>query len=86
MTPADSKMAGKKDTFHSDLKRVGVLTTVPIVLLVGPAVGYWFGGLIDRKFQLFPWFTIGFVILGFLGSGREVFRLLKDILKEDKES
>lgn len=57
--------------------------TVPIVLLVGPVVGFWIGGWIDRKTHTHPWFTIAFVGLGFAAAAREVVRLLKDAARED---
>lgn len=77
-------MAGNKDTFEPYLKQLGVLTTIPILLLAGPAVGYFIGAWIDRKFQCYPWVTIIFVFLGFTAAGREIVRLLKIVLKEDK--
>ena len=78
-------MTEKKNAFYLQVKQLGVLTTVPIVLLVGPAIGFFVGSWIDRKANIYPWFTIIFVGLGFVGSAREVFRLLKEVLKEDEE-
>jgi F0F1-type ATP synthase assembly protein I len=51
------------------------------VLLVGPAIGFVAGCWIDRKAHIYPWFTIIFILLGFVASGREVARLLKTISK-----
>ena len=78
-------MTEKKNAIYSQVKQLGVLTTVPIILLVGPAIGFFLGSWIDRKTNIYPWFTIIFVGLGFAGSAREVFRLLKEISKEDEE-
>ena len=78
-------MAEKKDAYLLQLKQIGALTAVPIILLAGPAVGYFAGGWLDRKFQFYPWCTVLLSILGFVASGREVMRLLSQILKEDKE-
>ena len=77
-------MAEKKDAFYSQVKQLGILTTIPIILLVGPAIGFFFGDWIDRKAHSYPWFTIIFVFLGFVASGREIVRLLKQILKDDQ--
>ena len=77
-------MAEKKDAFYTQVKQLGVLTTIPIILLIGPAIGFFLGSWIDRKAHIYPWFTIIFVFLGFAGSGREVFRLLKQISKNDQ--
>ena len=76
-------MAEKKDAFYSQVKQLGILTTIPIILLVGPAIGFFLGSWIDRKAQCYPWVTIIFIFLGFAASGREIFRLLKQISKDD---
>ncbi|MBI3316204.1 MAG: AtpZ/AtpI family protein [Candidatus Omnitrophica bacterium] len=72
-------MTGKKSPFYLQVKQLGVLTTVPIILLVGPAIGVFLGGWIDRKAHVYPWFTIIFGALGFVASAREVMRLLRQI-------
>lgn len=67
----------------SILKQIGVLTTVPMLLVLGPVLGFALGGWIDRKFHIYPWFTIIFVALGFVASVREIMRILKEITDED---
>ena len=76
-------MAEKKDSYLLQLKQIGALTAVPIILLIGPFVGYFIGDWIDHKIRSSPWLTVLFLILGFVASGREVSRLLKQVLKED---
>ena len=78
-------MAENKDAYLRQVKQIGALTAVPVILLAGPAVGYFVGGWVDRKFQFYPWCTILLSVLGFVASGREVIRLLSQILKEDKK-
>ena len=75
-------MSGEKFPDYLQIKQLAVLTTIPIILLVGPVVGYFAGAWLDRKFQIYPWLTVVFVTLGFLASGREVVRLLKIVSKE----
>ncbi len=77
---------GNKNAFYSQVKDLGVLTTIPIILLAGPLVGFFIGSWIDRKTQLYPWFTIIFVFLGFFAAGREIFRLLQVIQKDEPTS
>ena len=72
-------MPGKKNADWEQIKQLGILTTIPIILLVGPVVGFFLGGWIDRKAHIYPWFTILFIGLGFVASGREVVRLLKEV-------
>ena len=78
-------MAEKKDEVFSQVKQIGALTAVPIILLLGPAIGYFAGGWLDRQFHSHPWCTAILLVLGFLASGREVTRLLREVLKEDKK-
>jgi F0F1-type ATP synthase assembly protein I len=72
----------KKDSYFLQVKQIGILTAVPVILLVGPIVGYFIGNWIDHKFRFYPWGTVFFLFLGFLAAGREVWRLLKQVLKE----
>ena len=78
-------MTGKRAAFYSQVRDLGVLTTIPLILLVGPAIGFLTGGWIDRKAHTYPWFTIFFITLGFVASGREIVRLLKQISKENSD-
>ena len=77
-------MAEKKDALYTQVKLIGALTAVPIILLIGPVAGYFIGDWIDRKFRFYPWGTVLFLVMGFAASGREIFRLFKQVLKEDK--
>ena len=76
-------MVEKKDINLLQLKQIGTLTVVPIILFAGPLVGYFLGDWIDRQFQLRPWFTLLFLALGFAAAIREISRLLKQVLRED---
>lgn len=72
-------MTQKKDAYYDSIKQIGVLTTVPVILLAGPAAGFFLGGWIDRQWHSYPWFTVIFIGLGFTASAREVIRLLKGV-------
>lgn len=76
-------MTGNKNAISPQLKQLGALTAIPIILLAGPAVGYFMGSWLDRQFRIYPWFTIALMVLGFVASGREIFRLLKEISKDE---
>ena len=78
-------MAENKDAFYLQVKQIGALTAVPIILVLGPLVGYFAGDWIDRRFNSYPWATIVLLILGFVAAGREIFKLLSQVLKEDNE-
>ena len=78
-------MTGKKSAFYLQIKQLGVLTTIPVILLVGPLLGYFAGDWADRMFRFFPLFTMLGLLMGFVASGREIFRLLRRYLEEDKK-
>ena len=78
-------MAEKKDRNLSQVKQIGTLTAVPIILLVGPLAGYFVGDWVDRKFHIHPWGILLFLLLGFTAAVREITRLLKQILQDDKK-
>ena len=79
-------MVEKKDAYYTQVKQLGILTTIPILLLVGPAIGYFLGSWVDRKANSYPWFTGIFVFLGFVAAGREIFRFLRQISKDDERN
>jgi F0F1-type ATP synthase assembly protein I len=79
-------MTGKNDDLRSQAKLLGVVTLIPFMLFFAPAIGFFIGGWFDRKFQCYPWVTTILTFLGFVGAGREVFLLLKQVLKESKKS
>ena len=59
------------------LVQAGILTTIPVVMVVGPLIGYYLGYVLDRRWSSAPWgMTVG-LILGLLASFREVLVLLK---------
>ncbi len=75
-------MPAKKIADWKEIKNLGILTTVPLILLIGPLVGFFVGSWIDRKAHSYPWVTILFIGLGFVASGREVIRLIKEISRQ----
>ena len=78
-------MTENKDAFYSQVKQIGALTAVPIILVAGPLAGYFIGNWADSRFRVYPWCSILFLVLGFVASGREIIRLLKQVLKEDNK-
>ena len=59
------------------LGRLGVVLTIPVVLAVGPLVGYLIGSAVDQRWRTGPWgLGIG-LTLGGTGSCIEVYRILR---------
>ena len=79
-------MDGKKSRIYSQVKQIGTLTAIPVILIVGPLLGYFAGDWVDDRFHFFPWFTVLGLFLGFAAAGREIFHLLKVFLEEEKKA
>ena len=59
------------------LQQVGLLTAIPFVLLVGPAVGYYVGIALDAHWSHAPWgMGIG-IVCGLLASARVTIQLIR---------
>ncbi len=60
-----------------DYKQIGILTTVPTMLLVGPILGLFAGQWADDKFGTGPYLTVVGVVLGLASAGLESYNLIK---------
>ena len=78
-------MTENKDSKLSQVQQIGALTAIPVLLVLGPLGGYFVGNWIDKKFQIFPWCTLLFLVFGFVASGREIFSLLKQVSNQEKK-
>ena len=75
--PGPSPERGREAESSQWLRQAGLLTAIPFVLLVGPAIGYYVGTAVDRRWQCAPWgMTVG-IILGLAASGRTVAQLIR---------
>lgn len=59
------------------LVQAGLLTAIPFVLLVGPALGYLAGAWFDRRWSTDPWGTALGIVLGLAASGRSTAQLIQ---------
>lgn len=50
------------------LKQAGLLTAIPVVLLVGPAVGYYLGVALEARWPIAPWGMGLGILFGLLAS------------------
>lgn len=70
---------------RSEIRQLGLLGTVPILLVVGPLVGFFIGRWLDDKLGTEPFLLVLFLIFGFIASGREIYRIIKRAEKESEE-
>ena len=66
------------------LGRLGVLLTVPMVLVVGPMLGAFIGNALDRRWHTAPWGLLLCAATGGLGSLIEVYRILRWVARLDR--
>ena len=64
------------DTGRS-MREVGLYTSIPIMLGVGPAIGWYLGLLIQRRLGGEPWWEVGGVLFGIAASIRTVYKIIK---------
>ena len=62
------------------LKTMTLATTIPMVLVVGPLLGYWLGAWSDRRWPaLAPWGSGVGVALGLAAGARQAWQLIREI-------
>ena len=57
--------------------QAGLLTAIPIVLLVGPAIGYYLGTALDRRWSYAPWGMVAGIVLGMVASARVIIQMIQ---------
>ncbi|MEW6014531.1 MAG: AtpZ/AtpI family protein [Candidatus Zixiibacteriota bacterium] len=60
-----------------EYRQLGLLGTIPIIMVVGPVVGFFIGRWLDSKLGTAPFLLILFLIFGFIASGKEIYRIIK---------
>lgn len=70
------------DSRYRYLRLVGAMGTVPLMLGVGPLVGYFAGKWLDRWLQTTPWLQFIFLGLGFGAAIRYIVRVLQQFRKD----
>lgn len=71
-----SPMTDKGDRF-AGYRQVSLLTAIPMLLVLGPIIGWWVGQYLDRRWDTEPWLMVVLIVLGFVASGRETWKLIK---------
>ena len=60
-----------------EFRRAGYLAAIPILLAIGPILGWFLGDLADRQLGTSPWISYAGILIGFVAAGREVYQLAK---------
>ena len=75
----------KRPEPSSWLQQAGLLTAIPIVLLVGPALGYYLGAAIDRRWASDPWGMGVGIVLGLAASFRVTLQMIRRTSELDRD-
>ncbi|RJP56853.1 MAG: AtpZ/AtpI family protein [Deltaproteobacteria bacterium] len=62
---------------------IGRYSTIGLEMVISVVIGILFGWWLDRLFNTKPWLTIVFMLFGIAAGFRSLFKLLKDIKKDD---
>ncbi|HBI25033.1 MAG TPA: hypothetical protein DDX84_12740 [Nitrospiraceae bacterium] len=68
------------------IRQLGMLTTIPFVLLSGPVIGFFIGDYIDKRFGTAPWFMVALVILGLIASARQTIQIINRAGKDNNKN
>jgi F0F1-type ATP synthase assembly protein I len=78
-------MALNKQELYKWTKIAGALSFIPFVLIAGISAGYFIGGLLVRKFNAAPVTMPVAVVTGIFVSAVEVIRIVRLVLKIDRQ-
>lgn len=79
-----SSSSKKRNSRQSGYRQIALATSIPIIMLAAPAVGYFIGHYLDQLLGTERMMTVIFLLFGVVAGGVETYRLIKEIVKEDK--
>ena len=74
---------GNQSSWKSGLRQMGAATTIPMILIAGPFLGFWIGSWLDVKFTTDPWAKVIVSLLGFAASLKQVIGIIRRLIKEE---
>lgn len=77
VSPTRSIIMNGPDPKYEGWRQVALLTSIPVVLLAGPAVGYFIGSFLDRLFGTSPWLMAFFTTMGAISGVRQTISVIK---------
>jgi len=58
-------------------RQLAIATTIPVILVVAPLLGYYLGNWVDRRLGTGKIFMIIGLALGFGAAAKEIYQLIK---------
>jgi F0F1-type ATP synthase assembly protein I len=71
---------------QSGYRQVALATTIPLIMVAAPGVGYFIGKYLDKLLGTQSIMSVIFLLLGLAAGGLETYKLIKEIIKEDSGS
>lgn len=68
-----------------NLRTVGLLGAIPMLIGIGPLIGYVIGNWLDGKLGTGPYLMIVFIALGFGAAVKETIKIIKEANREPEE-
>lgn len=78
--PQNNEIRNKSESFLK-VWQIGILTTVPFILVAGPVLGYLAGNWVDQKYHSDPYAKAVLIIVGLIASVREIVRIIRDVIR-----
>jgi len=75
----------KKGKKRSELRQLGLLGTIPMLLASGPLIGFFGGRWLDSKLGTEPFLMIVLLALGFAASIKETIKIIKEANRDNKD-
>lgn len=72
----------QNDNGMRGMRTVGLVTLIPMVMLAGLLVGYYFGNWIDGRFGTSPWGKIVLSILGTVAGIKQTIGLIQEVIRD----
>jgi F0F1-type ATP synthase assembly protein I len=64
------------------IRQLALFGVIPVLMAVGPLVGFAIGKLLDGWLGTEPFLMVLFIGLGFAASGKEVYDLIRKVSKD----
>ena len=82
MSLGDRKPDSSEKDRLKGYRQIAMATTIPLIMLAGPAVGYFLGRFLDNLLGTSNVLMVIFLLLGVAAGGVEAYRIIKEIIRE----
>jgi hypothetical protein len=62
---------------RKQFRDIGLYTAIPMMMIVGPTLGYFLGHLAEKKWGHEPWLSAGGAVFGLVAAARQIWLILK---------